>query len=49
MVAILMPWNCEKATSSGRRAMVPSSLMISQMTPDALRPANRAMSTDASV
>ena len=49
MVAILRPWSWAKATSSGRRAMVPSSFMISQITPDGLRPASRAISTAASV
>jgi hypothetical protein len=33
----------------GSRAMVPSSFMISQITPDGLSPASRAMSTAASV
>src|SRR5579883_891873 len=49
MVAILRPWSCAKRTRSGRRAMVPSSFMISQMTPEGLRPARRATSTAASV
>ncbi len=34
---------------SGTRAIVPSSFMISQITPDGLRPARRARSTAASV
>ncbi len=49
MGATLRPWNCANAISSGRRAIVPSSFMISQITPDGLRPASRAMSTPASV
>ena len=49
MVPSLRPWRCAKATRSGSRAMVPSSFMISQITPDGLRPARRAMSTAASV
>ena len=36
-------------TRSGRRAMVPSSFMISQITPAGLQPARRAISTAASV
>ena len=35
----------QNSVSCGRRAMVPSSFMISQMTPAALRPAMRARST----
>ncbi len=38
MVAILRPWSWAKATRSGRRAMVPSSFMISQITPDGIEP-----------
>ena len=49
MVPILRPWNWANFTRSARRAMVPSSFMISQITPAALRPASRAMSTAASV
>ena len=33
MAAILRPWRAAKAMRSGSRAMVPSSFMISQMTP----------------
>ena len=49
MVPTLSPCRWAKATRSGSRAMVPSSFMISQITPDGLRPARRAMSTAASV
>src|SRR5580704_16522387 len=38
-----------KTSRSGMRAMVPSSFMISQMTPEGVRPARRAMSTEPSV
>ncbi len=44
-----MPCSWEKATRSGSRAMVPSSFMISQITPAGCNPAMRAMSTAASV
>ena len=37
------------SSRSGTRAIVPSSFMISQITPDGLRPARRARSTAASV
>ena len=46
---IFRPWRWAKATRSGRRAIVPSSFITSQMTPAALSPASRAMSTAASV
>src|SRR5512132_2302196 len=49
MVAIFSPWNWAKRIRSGVRAIVPSSFMTSQMTPDGVRPARRAMSTPASV
>gem|GEM_PF-6239134 len=49
MVPILMPCSSAKASSSGRRAMVPSSFMISQITPLASKPAMRARSHAASV
>ena len=49
MVAILSPWRSAKAMRSGSRAMVPSSFMISQITPAGLSPARRARSTAASV
>ena len=40
---------CAKATNSGNLAIEPSSFIISQITPDGLRPARRLMSTAASV
>ena len=46
---ILSPCLRAYGTRSGTRAMVPSSFMISQMTPAGLRPARRARSTAASV
>jgi hypothetical protein len=49
MVPILRPWSWAKAIRSSSRAIVPSSRMISQITPDGLRPASRATSTAASV
>ena len=49
MVPIFSPWRWAKATRSGSRAIVPSSFMISQITPDGFSPASRAMSTAASV
>ena len=49
MVAILRPCVWANFTRSGMRAMVPSSFMISQITPDGLSPASREMSTAASV
>ena len=49
MVPILRPWSRAKTIRSSSRAMVPSSRMISQITPDGLRPASRATSTAASV
>src|SRR5690606_551619 len=49
MVPILMPCSSAKASSSGRRAMVPSSFMISQITPLASKPAMRDRSQAASV
>ena len=38
MVPILRPWSWAKFTRSGSRAMVPSSFMISQITPDGFKP-----------
>ena len=49
MVPSFRLWCWAKATRSGKRAMVPSSFMISQMTAAGVRPALRAISTDASV
>ena len=49
MVPIFSPCFWAKATRSGSRAMLPSSRMISQMTPAGFSPARRAMSTAASV
>ena len=49
MVPIFSPCSWAKATRSGIRAISPSSLMISQITPAGVRPAMRLMSTAASV
>src|SRR3990167_5102133 len=49
MVIISRPCYRANFVSSGTRAMVPSSFMISQMTPAGYRPAIRARSTAASV
>ena len=49
MVPIFSPWRRAKGTRSSSRAIVPSSFMISQITPDGLSPASRLMSTAASV
>ena len=49
MVPIFRPWVWAKTMRSGRRAMDPSSFMISQITPAGFRPARREMSTAASV
>ena len=49
MVPILRPWRWAKVMRSLRRAIVPSSFMISQITPAGVRPASRARSTAASV
>ncbi len=46
---MLRPWRSQYSTRSGTRAMVPSSFMISQITPAGFRPARRARSTAASV
>jgi hypothetical protein len=46
---IFRPWRAANSSSCGRRAIVPSSFMISQMTAEGLSPAMRARSTDASV
>ena len=46
---IFRPWRWQYGTRSGTRAIVPSSFMISQTTPDGLSPASRARSTEASV
>src|SRR2546423_1684923 len=43
------PWREQKPTRSGTRAIVPSSFITSQITPDGLSPASRARSTAASV
>src|SRR5215211_4103574 len=48
-VTILTPCSRENFSRSGTRAIVPSSFMISHMTPAGLRPARRARSTAASV
>jgi len=48
-VTIFMPCSAQNFSRSGTRAIVPSSFMISQMTPAGLRPASRARSTAASV
>ena len=49
MVPILRPCSAAKPIRSGSRAMLPSSFMISQITPDGLSPASRDTSTAASV
>ena len=49
ILAIFRPCRWANPTRSGRRAMVPSSFMISQITADGLTPASRATSTAASV
>ena len=49
MVPSFKSWRWAKATRSSRRAMVPSSRIISQITAEGLRPASRAISTPASV
>ena len=41
MVPILRPWMRAKSIRSSSRAMVPSSRMISQITPEGLSPASR--------
>ena len=46
---IVSPWRPQYPTRSCTRAMLPSSFMISQMTPAGWSPASRARSTDASV
>ena len=46
---IVSPWRSQYGIRSGTRAIVPSSFVISQITPDGLRPARRARSTAASV
>ena len=48
-VIIFSPCRSQYGTRSGTRAIVPSSFMISQTTPDGLSPASRARSTAASV
>src|SRR5215207_646980 len=48
-VTILSLWSFANLASSGTRAMVPSSFIISQMTPAGCSPANLARSTDPSV
>ena len=47
--AIFRPCVRQKSTRSGRRAIVPSGFMTSQMTPAGFRPARRARSTAPSV
>ena len=49
IVPILRPWARAKSIRSSSRAMVPSSRMISQITPLGLSPARRETSTAASV
>ena len=49
MVTILSPCSSANISRSGILAMVPSSFMISQMTPAGLSPARRARSTEPSV
>ena len=46
---IFSPCRSQYGTRSGTRAIVPSSFMISQTTPDGVKPASRARSTEASV
>ena len=46
---ILMPWSAANSVSSGKRAIVPSGAMISQITAAACRPASVAISSEASV
>ncbi len=48
-MTILRSCCAQYASRSGTRAIVPSSFMISQITPEGLRPASRARSTAASV
>ena len=48
-VIIFRPCSAANTSSCGRRAIVPSSFMISQMTPAGASPASRARSTAASV
>src|SRR5216684_2341799 len=48
-VSIFKLCSLQNSMSWGTRAMVPSSFMISQMTPAGLNPAMRARSTEASV
>ena len=49
MVPISRPCSLAKTSRSGRRAIVPSSFITSQMTADGIRPAIAAMSQPASV
>ena len=49
MVPIFSPCSCAKPMRSGKRAMLPSSFIISQITPDGLSPASREISMAASV
>src|ERR1035438_1173752 len=46
---IFRPCRAQNSTNCGTRAMVPSSFMISQITPEGSSPARRERSTDASV
>src|SRR5918992_985479 len=48
-VTILTPCSSENVSRSGTRAIVPSSFMISQITPAGFRPGSRERSTAASV
>ena len=48
-VTIFSPWRVARCSRSGTRAMVPSSFIISQITPAGPSPARRARSTAASV
>ena len=49
IVTILRPWRSANSSRSGSRAIVPSSFMISQITPAGSSPASRARSTEPSV
>src|SRR5580704_3173759 len=48
-VRMVRPCSRQNGIRSGMRAISPSSRMISQITPEGLRPARRARSTEASV
>ncbi len=49
IVTILRSCSAANSIRSGRRAIVPSSFMISQITPEGWQPASRARSTEPSV